>query len=110
MEIKELINKCVNFSIKRFTELIGISLSIIGVLLLISLISYSPEDPNFIFPENTQIQNILGFRGSFVADIFYQSLGIISLAIPVSIFFTGINIVRFKKNIFIIESLFYTII
>ncbi len=110
MEIKELINKCVNFSIKRFTELIGISLSIIGVLLLISLISYSPEDPNFIFPENTQIQNILGFRGSFVADFFYQSLGIISLAIPVSIFFTGINIVRFKKNIFIIESLFYTII
>ena len=36
MEIKELINKCLNFSIKRFTELFGIFLSVIGLLLLIS--------------------------------------------------------------------------
>ena len=49
MEIKELINKCVNFTIKKFTELFGVALSVIGLLLLISLISYSPEDPNFIF-------------------------------------------------------------
>jgi S-DNA-T family DNA segregation ATPase FtsK/SpoIIIE len=110
MEIKELINKCVNFTIKRFTELFGVALSVVGLLLLISLITYSPEDPNFIFPDNTEIQNILGFKGAFVADIFYQSLGIISIAIPITIFFTGINIVRLKKNIFLIESLFFTIL
>ena len=110
MEIKELINKCVNFSIKKFTELFGIALSLIGLLSLIALISYSPEDPNFIFPENKEIQNLLGFKGSFVADLFYQSLGIISIAIPISIFFTGINIIRLKRNIFLIESLFFTIL
>ena len=81
-----------------------------GLLLLISLISYSPEDPNFIFPDNTKIQNVLGFKGSFIADILYQSLGIISIAIPITIFFTGINIVQSKKNIFLIESLFFTIL
>ena len=107
MEIKELINKCVNFSIKRFTELFGITLSVTGILLLLSLISYSPQDPNFIFPKNTEIHNMLGFKGSFVADLFYQSLGVISLAIPITIFFTGINIVLLKKNIFLIESLFF---
>jgi len=110
MEIKELINKCINFSIKRFTELFGIALSLIGLLLFVSLISYSPEDPNFIFPENTEIHNIFGFKGSFIADLFYQSFGVISIAIPITIFFTGINIVRIKKNIFLIESLFFTII
>ena len=86
MEIKELINKCVNFLIKRFTELFGITLSLISLLSLIALISYSPSDPNFIFPENKEIQNMLGFKGSFVADLFYQSLGIISIAIPITIF------------------------
>ena len=110
MEIKELINKCLSFSIKRFTELFGMFLSVIGLLLLISLISYSPEDPNFIFPENTEIRNILGFRGSFVSDLFYQSLGVISIAIPITIFFTDINIIRLKKNIVLIESLFFTIL
>ena len=110
MEIKELINKCVNFSIKRFTELFGITLLLLGILLLISLISYSPDDPNFIFPKNTEIQNIFGFKGSFVADLFYQSLGLTAIAIPITIFFTGINIVRLKKNIFLIESLFFTIL
>ena len=107
MEIKELIDKCVNFSIKRFTELFGLTLSVMGLLLLISLISYSPEDPNFIFPKNTEIQNILGFKGSLIADFFYQSLGLISIAIPITFFFTGINIIRLKKNVFLIESLFF---
>jgi len=110
MEIKELINKCVNFSIKKFKELLGLCLSIVGLLLLISLISYSPEDPNFIFPQNTHIQNILGFKGSFTADLFYQSLGSISLLVPFTFFFTGINIIRFKKNIFLVESFFFIIL
>ena len=51
----------------------GISVIILGILLFVSLISYSPNDPNFIFPENTEINNILGFQGSYVSDIF-QSL------------------------------------
>ena len=110
MEIKELINKCVNFSIKKFKELFGLSLSVMGLLLLLSLISYSPEDPNFIFPQNTHIQNILGFKGSFTADLFYQSLGSISMLIPFTIFFIGINIILFKKSIFLVEGFFFIIL
>ena len=30
---------------------------IVSIFLLLSLISYSPDDPNFIFPENTNINN-----------------------------------------------------
>ena len=57
-------------------EIIGISIAIIGLLLLISLISFSPDDPNFIFPKGTNIKNLLGFRGCFTADLFFQSFGI----------------------------------
>ena len=99
MEIKELINKCVNFSIKKFKELLGLSLSMMGLLLLIALISYSPEDPNFIFPQNMHIQNILGFKGSFTSDIFFQSLGFISIAVPFTIFFTFIISLWIKSRL-----------
>ncbi|MBD1157249.1 DNA translocase FtsK [Pelagibacterales bacterium SAG-MED20] len=110
MEIKKLANKALGFSINRFIEIFGICVSIIGFLLLISLISFSPEDPNFIFPDNTNIQNILGFRGSFTADLFFQSVGLIAILIPFSFIFTGINIILFKKILLIIESFFYTIL
>jgi S-DNA-T family DNA segregation ATPase FtsK/SpoIIIE len=110
MEIKKLLKNTLNFGLNRFIEIIGIAIAIIGLLLLIALLSYSPEDPNFIFPENTNIQNILGFRGSFIADLFYQSFGVIALLIPFSFIFTGSNIFLNKKIFLIIESLFYTIV
>ena len=83
---------------------------IAGVLLLASLITFSPDDPNFIFPNNTEIKNILGFRGSFTADIFFQSFGVIALLIPFSLIMSGINIIINKKIFLIIESIFYTIL
>ena len=87
MNIKILLDKTNNFILNRLTELVGILFLIISVLLFISLVTYSPEDPNFIYPNNSDIRNFLGFRGSFVSDIFYQSIGLISLLIPFSIFF-----------------------
>ena len=72
MNIKKIAITGLQFIINRLIEIIGVSVSIIGVLLFIALVSYSPSDPNFIFPENTKIQNILGFRGSYISDLFFQ--------------------------------------
>jgi len=110
MIIKNYINKIVDFTLKRLAELTGLFLIIISILLLISLASYSPGDPTFIFPENQEIRNILGIKGSFVADIFFQSIGLISFLIPFSLFFTGISIAINKNLIIIIESIFYIIV
>ncbi len=110
MIIKNYINKITDFIIKRLAELIGIFLVISSILLFISLISYSPEDPNFIFPENQDIKNFLGFRGSFVADIFFQSIGIVSLLIPFSLLFTGLSITVNKRLVIIIENIFFIIL
>ncbi len=108
MKLKKLANNAMNFGINRVIEIIGMGILIAGILLLISLISFSPDDPNFIFPDNIEIKNIFGYRGSFTADIFFQSFGIISLLIPVSLIASGVSII-FNKNVFLIMvSIFYT--
>ena len=58
MNIKIVFDKVANFTLKRLSELIGLLLLALSILLLISLITYSPEDPNFIFPNNSEIKNI----------------------------------------------------
>ena len=74
------------------------------------LLTYSPEDPNFIFPENTKIKNILGFHGSFVSDLFFQSIGLVSYLFSFTLIVTGINIIRSKEFFLIIENIFFAII
>ena len=104
--MNEFISKIGNFCIKRLAELIGLSLITISILLLISLLSYSPEDPNFIFPKDTSIKNLMGSNGSYISDLFFQSFGLISILIPISYFFTGINILISKTFLIIIENTF----
>ncbi len=110
MEFKKLARKGINFIINRFIELLGALITLFSIVLLVSLLSYSPEDPNFIFPENQEIKNLLGFKGSFISDLFFQSFGLISYLLTLSLFFSGINIIRSKKIFLIVENLFYSII
>ena len=110
MKIKNFIDNTTKFVLKRLSELVGLILLGLSILLLISLISYSPEDPNFIFPENAEIKNLLGIKGSFTADILYQSIGLISLLIRISFFFISLSVIIDKKILHIIESLFFIIL
>ena len=110
MNIKDLSKKSLDFTIKRVAEIIGILFICASVLLFLSLISYSPEDPNFIFTENTEIKNILGFRGSYTSDLFFQSIGLISYLVSITIFFTGINLIKNKNFLTIFENTFYLIL
>ena len=107
MNIKKLGNALLIFTINRLIEILGIFIFCFGLLLFISLISYSPSDPNFIFPENTEIKNILGFQGSYIADLFFQSSGLIAFLIPFTFIFTGINILRKKEIFLLIENTFF---
>ncbi|MDB9819997.1 DNA translocase FtsK [Candidatus Pelagibacter sp.] len=110
MEFKKLANNTINFGINRIIETAGIALVIIGLFLLVSLVTFSPDDPNFIFPDNTEIKNLLGFNGSYTADLFFQTFGLIALLIPFTLIFSGLNIVLKKKIFLIFESIFYTVL
>ena len=110
MDIKKLSNSALLFVIKRLIEIFGVSVTLIGILILISLISYSPEDPNFIFPENTEIKNILGYQGSWMSDLILQSIGLIAYLLPITYIFTGLNIFKKKEVLLIIENTFLIIL
>ena len=110
MNIKKLANTVLNFTINRLIEIIGIFISIMGILFFIGLISHSPTDPNFIFPENTEIKNLLGFQGSYTSDLFFQSIGLIAYLIPLTYIFTGINIFKNKEILIFLENTFFIIL
>ena len=107
MNIKKTANLLLNFATKRLAEIFGIITFISGTMLLVALITYSPEDPNFIFPKNTEIKNLLGFQGSYVSDLLFQSVGIIAYLISFTLIITGINIFRIKEFFLIIENIFF---
>ena len=107
MNIKKTVNLLLNFATKRLAEIFGIITFISGTMLLVALITYSPEDPNFIFPENTEIKNLLGFQGSYVSDLLFQSVGIIAYLISFTLMITGINIFRIKEFFLIIGNIFF---
>ncbi len=110
MDIKKIANLLLNFTLNRLAEILGIIITLGGILLFLSLATYSPTDPNFIFPENTEIKNFLGFYGSFISDLFFQSFGLVAYLISFTLIMTGINILRTKDFFLIIENLFFIIV
>jgi S-DNA-T family DNA segregation ATPase FtsK/SpoIIIE len=80
---------------KRFNELIGFLLLVAAVLLLLSLVSYSPLDSslntaasstNPLHPASTTARNWVGIAGALVADLLLQFWGITVFLAPVMIF------------------------
>ena len=110
MEFKRIAKNSLEFIVNRLIELLGLCVAIVGLLLFISLLSYSPEDPNFIFTGEREIKNILGMKGSIVSDIFFQSIGLSSILLAITIFVTGINVIKSKKSVILLENLFFAIL
>jgi DNA segregation ATPase FtsK/SpoIIIE, S-DNA-T family len=110
MNIKKTADLLINFAIRRLAEILGLTIFIAGIMLLLALASYSPEDPNFIFPDGTKIKNLLGFNGSFISDLFFQSIGLIAYLLSFTFIITGFNIFKVKDFFLIIENTFFGIL
>ena len=110
MKFANFLTRTKEFLIKRITELFGLLIIFLSLSLLIALISYSPDDPNFIINNSDQIQNLMGFKGSVVSDFLFQSIGLIAFFIPFTLFFSGTNILLKKKQIIFIDNLFFAVL
>ncbi len=109
MKFANFLTNTKEFLIRRIIELFGLLVIFFGILLLISIVSYSPDDDNFIISQNNEIQNLLGFNGSVISDFLFQSMGLIVYLIPFTLFFSGLNILINKKYILFIDNLFFCI-
>ena len=107
----QILTKINNFTKNRLLEFLGIALVLVSIFLLLSIVTYSPSDPNFIYtPENTEIKNIGGFYGSVVSDFLLQSIGLISILLVVNFFYWGLKIVVEKTISNFTTKIFYTLI
>ena len=110
MEIKNYLNKSLDFVIRRLFELFGMLLIVLSLYLLISLVSYSPEDPNLIFKDISNVKNLMGKNGSIISDFLFQSFGLMSFLFSLTILFNGFFALKNKSISFVLESFFYTIL
>ena len=107
----QILTKINSFLKNRLIESLGVILMTISIFIFISIISYSPSDPNFIYTsENSEIKNIGGFYGSIISDFFLQSFGLISILLVINFFYWGLRIVIEKKINNFIPKVFFLII
>lgn len=73
----------------RADEALGLLLLAGGMILLLSLLSYHPDDPSWnVITSRSSVHNKIGRVGAYVADFCFQVCGLASFALPL-IFFVG---------------------
>ena len=104
------LNSLTNFIKKRTFELIGLILILTSLGLTLSFITYSPEDPSFIYGDSSiEIQNFLGIYGSSVADFLLQSFGLASFLLLANFLFWGVNLLINKEIKRLVLKLFFVV-
>lgn len=74
-------------------EISAVILFTIGVIVLLSLISYSPKDPSFLnLNPSVKVKNYVGKFGSTIAEILIQFFGIPCFIIPLIFFYFSANL------------------
>ena len=76
---------------RRLLELMGLLTGVGGLLILLSLASYLPEDPslNTAVATGTLPHNWIGPAGAFVADGLFQSFGWVAYLLPLALLVVG---------------------
>jgi S-DNA-T family DNA segregation ATPase FtsK/SpoIIIE len=86
---------------RRINELIGFIGATLGVLLALSLLSYSPQDASFNVsappPFAGPAHNWIGPVGAHIADLFFQGFGYAAFLFPIGLFALALQWLRNKE-------------
>ena len=74
-------------------EVLAVVLVAVAVLLLLSLLTFDPTDPNWNLagPKHAP-NNLIGVVGAYISDLFLQLFGLASVALPILLILTAIRI------------------
>ncbi|MBI5025596.1 MAG: DNA translocase FtsK 4TM domain-containing protein [Nitrospirae bacterium] len=72
-------------------EILGITASVAGLVILLSLLSHNPWDPSLFTYSHGKTSNLLGPFGAYVSDFLLQIIGYTAYALPVIFCFYGIR-------------------
>ena len=109
MNIKKTANLLINFTTKRLAEIFGILIFFGGIFYFLHYLHIHLKIQILFFQKIQKLKNIFGFQGSFISDLFFQSIGLIAYLISLTLIITGINIFRTKEFFLIIENIFFSI-
>src|SRR5262249_35227208 len=80
---------------KRLNELAGCVLLSLGLAMLLSLVSYHAEDPSFdTAAGSVRPANLVGYPGSYLADLLLQTFGLAAFVFPLLTFVAGWSWIR----------------
>ncbi|MFN7662335.1 MAG: DNA translocase FtsK [Alphaproteobacteria bacterium] len=88
----------VSFFKKRSYELLGFVLVVFGLALFLALTSYANQDVSWnTIREDISPRNIMGTGGAYLADFFFQTIGLSSYLIPFLCLVWGVHIILFHS-------------
>ncbi|MGO9257321.1 MAG: DNA translocase FtsK [Bryobacteraceae bacterium] len=71
---------------RRLNEVTGFVLLSLGLVTLLSLISYHPQDPSWNTASEAHPLNLVGYPGAYFADVLFQILGAAAFLLPLLTF------------------------
>ncbi|MBM3775174.1 MAG: DUF87 domain-containing protein, partial [Acidobacteria bacterium] len=74
---------------KRLNEIAALLLLVLGLLTLLSLVSYDSRDPSWNTASQRRPVNLTGYLGSYIADLGLQTFGVVAYLIPLLVFLLG---------------------
>jgi S-DNA-T family DNA segregation ATPase FtsK/SpoIIIE len=79
---------------RRLSELVGFLVAVAGLLVLLSLASFSPQDPSLdtAAAPGAVTQNWIGPVGAYTADLLFQGFGWVAYLIPMFLLVVGVRL------------------
>jgi len=71
---------------QRLNEVIGFLLLSLGLVTLLSLISYHAQDPSWDTASGSRPLNLVGYPGAYFSDLLFQMLGAAAFMMPLLLF------------------------
>jgi S-DNA-T family DNA segregation ATPase FtsK/SpoIIIE len=71
---------------RRLNEVIGLLLLSLGLVILLSLVSYQTQDPSWDTASEAHPKNLIGYPGSYAADLLFQAFGATAFLFPLLMF------------------------
>lgn len=75
----------------------SILMILFALLCIIALVTYNPSDPSFNLASSSNPTNLLGIFGSYIADILYQTIGVVAFLIPICLLSWGVVVLRKQR-------------
>ncbi len=80
----------------RANEIVAVILSALAVLIFLSLITFSSNDPSLNTSSSGETQNWVGVVGAYIADILFQAVGLTAYFLPILLGLAAWRFIRSK--------------